>query len=89
MKKSEKLLERVVQMIASAYNIDPATLDRHTNLQNDLELDSMSLVQSIVEIEDEYGVEIPEKKLFKMRTIGDIVDFLEEAIGPKSRIAAA
>ena len=89
MKKSEKLLERVVQMIASAYNIDPATLDRHTNLQNDLDLDSMSLVQSIVEIEDEYGVEIPEKKLFKMRTIGDIVDFLEEAIGPKSRIAAA
>ena len=86
--KNEKLLEEVVQFVAKAYKIDPATLNRNTDFQKDLELDSMSLVQSIVEIEEAYGVEIPEKRLFKIHTIGDIVDFLEEALPPR-QVASA
>lgn len=79
----ENLLEKVIRLIASVYKVDPSTLSRGTNFQNDLSLDSMSLVQSIVEIEDTYGIEIPEKRLFKMNTIGDLVDFLEETLLPE------
>lgn len=76
------MLEKVINLVATAYKIDPKTISRNTNFQNDLALDSMSLVQSIVEIEDIYSIEIPEKKLFKMRTIGDLVDYLEEVVHP-------
>lgn len=76
------MLEKVINLVASAYNIDPKTIGRDTNFQNDLALDSMSLVQSIVEIEDIYEIEIPEKRLFKMHTIGDLVDYLEEVVSP-------
>jgi len=86
--KIEEIHDKVVEMVASAYKIDPLILDRSTNFQNDLALDSMSLVQSIVEIEETYGVEIPEKRLFKMHTIGDLVDFLEEVLLPKGQLAS-
>lgn len=82
------MLEKVINLIATAYKIDPSTLSRQTSFQNDLSLDSMSLVQSIVEIEETYGIEIPEKRLFKMNTIGDLVDFLDEALTPSKRSAA-
>lgn len=76
------MLEKVIQLIAKMRKVDPATLSRDTNFQNDLKLDSMSMVQAVLEIEDRYDVEIPEKRLFQMKTIGDLVDFLEEKLGP-------
>lgn len=81
------MLEKVINLVAAAYKIDPSTLSRDTNFQNDLALDSMSLVQSIVEIEDLYAVEIPEKRLFRMHTIGDLVDYLEEVVEPALKLA--
>lgn len=72
------MLEKVINLIAAAYKIDPSTLSRDTDFQKDLALDSLSLVQSIVEIEEMFDVEIPEKKLLKMHSIGDLVDFLEQ-----------
>lgn len=73
------MLEKVINLIAAAYKIDPSTLSRDTDFQKDLALDSLSLVQSIVEIEEMFDVEIPEKKLLRMHSIGDLVDFLEQA----------
>lgn len=73
------MLEKVISLIAAAYKIDPSTLSRDTDFQKDLALDSLSLVQSIVEIEEMFDVEIPEKRLLKMHSIGDLVSFLEEA----------
>lgn len=82
------MLEKVIQLIAAAYKVDPKSINRETNFQNDLSLDSMSLVQSIVEIESLYDIEIPEKHLFKMHTIGDLVDYLEEVVKPKKASGA-
>lgn len=74
------MLDKIIQLIAKMHKIDPASLNRDTTFQNDLKLDSMSIVQAILEIEEKYDVEIPEKRLFKMKTIGDLVDFLEEKL---------
>lgn len=81
------MLEKTIMVIAKMHKIDASTLSRNTSFQTDLKLDSMSIVQSVLEIEDEYGIEIPEKRLFKMKTIGDLVDFLEEKVnGQKSPV---
>ncbi|CDN31269.1 hypothetical protein BN938_1175 [Mucinivorans hirudinis] len=82
------MLEKVITFVAKAYKIDPATLSRHTDFIKDLALDSMKLVESIVEIEDAYNIEIPEKKLFKMKTLGDLADYLEATLSPAVKTAA-
>lgn len=79
------MLEKVIALIASAYKIDPSSLGRDTNFMKDLALDSMNLMESIVEIEDLYDIEIPEKSLFKMHTIGDLVDYLEQTLSPEAQ----
>lgn len=43
-----------------------------TNLMKDLSADSLDAVEIIMAIEDEYGIEIPEKKLQKFQTVRDL-----------------
>lgn len=81
------MLEKIILLIAKSRKIDPATLGRNTSFQIDLKMDSMSIVQSILEIEEKFKIEIPEKKLFKMKTIGDLVDFLEQKLGKTVALA--
>ncbi|MEG1607135.1 MAG: acyl carrier protein [Mucinivorans sp.] len=82
------MLEKVIQLMARVYKIDPSTITRSTDFQKDLKLDSMSLVQSVIEIEDEYGIEIPERKLFKMKTVGDLVDYLDKIFPKGAKVLA-
>lgn len=81
------MLEKIILLIAKARKIDPSTLTRQTSFQMDLKMDSMSIVQSILEIEESFKVEIPEKLLFKMKTIGDLADFLETKLGKSVSLA--
>lgn len=78
------MLNKIIQLIAKQHKLDVSKLDRDTTFQKDLKLDSMSIVQSILHIEELFNIEIPEKRLFKMRTIGDLVDFLEEKVSKKT-----
>ncbi len=81
------IYDKVVAMIAAARKIDPKSISMDTSFLSDLKMDSMSIVQSVLDIEDKYDIEIPEKLLFKMKTIGDLVAFLERKITPE-QIAA-
>lgn len=82
------MLEKIILLIAKARKIDPTTITRNTNFQIDLKMDSMSIVQSVLEIEDSLNIEIPEKTLFKMKTVGDLVDYIESKLG-KSQVKLA
>lgn len=76
------IYEKVVAVIAAARKIDPKSITKDTTFLTDLKMDSMSIVQSVLDIEDKYNIEIPEKLLFKMKTVGDLVSYLERKITP-------
>lgn len=46
----------------------------------DLKADSLDVVELIMALEDEYGIEVPDDKLENVKTIGDVVAFLEEVV---------
>lgn len=71
------VFEKVVSLISSACDIAVDKIVRETSFQNDLGLDSMRLVGAIVEIEEQFDIEIPDNKLFKIKTVGDLVDYIE------------
>lgn len=72
------IFNEVATLIAENYKINIDTITRNLNFQNDLALNSLQLVEYIVAIEDHFNVEIPDNRLFKINTLGDLVDFLEE-----------
>ncbi len=76
----EEIYNKVVSVISEKTKLASSTLSFETNFQNDLGLNSMRLVESIVEVEEMFDVEIPDRKLPQLTTIGKLVDFLNEKL---------
>lgn len=77
--ESKKIFNEVAKLIADKYKINIDTITRELNFQNDLALNSLQLVEYVVAIEDYFNIEIPDNMLFKINTMGDLVDYLETA----------
>lgn len=70
--------EKVVNIIAEQLGVeDISEINKNTSLINDLEADSLDAVEIIMEIEDEFGIEIPDDEAEKFKNIGNIVDYVE------------
>ena len=50
------------------------------DLKKDLQADSVELMEFIINLEDEYQIEIPDKAIDEFNTIGDIVDYIDKRI---------
>lgn len=77
--ETQQMFNEVATLIAEKYKININTITRELNFQNDLSLNSLQLVEYVVAIEDHFNVEIPDNMLFRIHTMGDLVDFLEGA----------
>ena len=60
-----------------APDIDPATFDRHASLREDLDLDSMDVLNLLAAIHERYGVEIPDAEAGRIRTFEDLRSTVE------------
>ncbi|MFS8540737.1 MAG: acyl carrier protein [Tissierellales bacterium] len=71
--------EKIRDIIASTLEIDEVeTITMETSIMNDLEADSLDAVEIMMAIEDEFGVEIPDEDAENFRSIGDIVNYVEQ-----------
>lgn len=68
--------EKIRAMICEQYEIDEDEVTPETVLE-DLNFDSLDMIEIAMDIEDEFNVEVPDEVLEKFVTIGDIVEFLE------------
>lgn len=70
--------ERILEIIAEQFNMDVNELDEDMNFQDDLNADSIELVELVMTIEEEYETEVSEDDLEKLKTIGDVIDYVED-----------
>jgi len=70
----EEVLERVRSHLASELELEPGRIEEATRFKEDLEADSLDLVTLIMELEDTYGVRIPDEEAARIRTVGQSVD---------------
>lgn len=71
--------ERVTDIIASQLGVEKEKLKPETSFINDLGADSLDLVEVIMELEDEFGINIPEEAAEKLQTVGQAVEFIDKA----------
>lgn len=69
--------EKVKQIIAEQLGIDEGTINMETDLVNDLKADSLDVVELIMEIEQEFEMDIPDEILKEVKTIKDIVEYID------------
>jgi acyl carrier protein len=70
--------EQVKNIIVELLAVDPSRVTKEARFREDLEADSLDLVEMIMEFEDEFGGEISDEDAQKITTVGDIVQYLEE-----------
>ncbi|CAG7587383.1 acyl carrier protein [Peptoniphilus senegalensis] len=70
--------ERILEIIAGQFNLDVDELDENMNFQDDLNADSIELVELVMTIEEEFDTEVSEEDLEKLKTIGDVIDYVED-----------
>jgi acyl carrier protein len=72
----EEILGRIREHLASELEVDPAVIEDTTRFREDLEADSLDLVELTVELEDTYGIRIPDEEAAKILTVGQAADFV-------------
>ena len=81
MSDSANIEERVIRLsidqLCGDKNPIP-DINRNTSFINDLEADSLDLVELIMAIEDEFDLQIPDENSERISTVGDAVDYIQE-----------
>ncbi len=72
------VLEKVKSILAHQFDVDAETITADTNIMEDLGADSLDVVDMLMSLEDEFDVEIPDEEIEKMRTVADVVSYIEE-----------
>ena len=77
MKEQTVDFEKVKEIIVDSLSCDESQVTMEANLKDDLEADSLDAVELIMQIEEEFEVEIPDEVASNMKTVKDIVDYIE------------
>jgi acyl carrier protein len=72
----EEVLERIREHLSVELEIDPARIEPETRFKEDLEADSLDLVELVVELEDRYGIRIPDEQAARILTVGQAADYV-------------
>ena len=70
--------DKVIKIVSEATKVDAANIKADTNFVDDLNLDSLDMVEMMMKMEEEFGVEIPEDKTEDLKTIGDVTSYLQQ-----------
>ena len=68
--------DKIAQAISNQLGIDKASITRESRLIEDLKADSLDVVELIMDLEQEYNIEIPNEELPKIHTVGDTADYI-------------
>ena len=71
------MLEKMKEIIADQLSVDADTITETSKFKEDLGADSLDLFELVMELEDEYSVEIPAEDLEKLTSVGEVMDYLK------------
>ena len=71
------MLERVVEIIKEQLNLDGVEITEDSSFKDDLGADSLDLIELVMALEEEFGVEIPSEDLPSIVTVNDVVEYLK------------
>jgi len=77
MMDQNEIFEKVKAIIIDLLGVDEAKITMEARFREDLEADSLDLVELIMKFEDEFGGEISDKEAQDIKTVGQAVDYLQ------------
>ena len=78
--ETEEIFEKVKTVIVEQLGIDEANVRMDSSFLDDLGADSLDIVEFIMALEEEFGIEIPDEDVEKIVTVKDVVEYISENI---------
>lgn len=72
------MLEKMKELIADQLSVDPSEVVESASFESDLNADSLDLFELVMNLEEEYGIEIPTEELETLKTVGDVMNYLKD-----------
>ena len=72
------VFDKVKELIAEQLDVDADTVTVTSNIQDDLGADSLDDVDLVMSLEEEFDMEIPDEAVANIKTVGDIVKYIED-----------
>ncbi|WOO89968.1 acyl carrier protein [Mollicutes bacterium LVI A0078] len=70
--------QKVIEIIGDFLDIEVKEIKLESDLKEDLQADSLDFVELVMELEEEFDFEADEDKLAGLKTVGDVVKFIED-----------
>ncbi|SCH92327.1 Acyl carrier protein [uncultured Ruminococcus sp.] len=72
------VLEKVTEILCDQLDVDAEKVTMEASITDDLGADSLDVVDLVMSLEEEFDVEIPDEEVENIKTVGDIVKYIED-----------
>lgn len=72
----QEIFDKIASLLADKFEVDKSTITKETSFTKDLDADSIDLVEFVLELEEEFGNEIPDDDAEKITTVGEAVTYI-------------
>lgn len=72
------VFEKLREILADQLDTELDSITLETDIADDLGADSLDVVEMLMSIEDEFEVEIPDEQIENLKTVGNVVDYIQE-----------
>ena len=69
--------EKVIQIVCDNLGVNKDQVKRTTSFQEDIGADSLDIVELVMELEEEFDIQIPDTDAEKIKTVGEAIDYIE------------
>ena len=81
MSTREEIAAGLAEILEEVAGVNPDDVAEEKSFTDDLDVDSLSMVEVVVACEEKFGVSIPDEEVKNLKTVGDAVAFIERAQG--------
>lgn len=74
------IFEKIQEIISVQFNVEKDKINRETTFQEDLNADSLDLVELIMAIEDEFDLEVEDEDMEDISSVGDVVEYVSNVV---------
>ena len=74
------MMEKLIAMVADQLGVPAAEVKPESRLKEDLQADSAAVMMLVMDVESEFGIEIEDDAIEKVKTVGDMVSYIESKI---------
>jgi len=78
---AEEIKSKVVEIVVEQLEVDTDKVTPTASFTDDLDADSLDVVELVLALEEEFGIDMPDEETEKIKTVQDVISFIEKAKG--------